>query len=161
MTSRLLLTCLVKLVQEAFADYPFPAPRGEGMQPVQVFLHGLPEGQQEGCYPFVIVRWIEGQIELEPDHKTVLHDSVGLALGVYSPVDQEQAGLLLAEMLDCLRRQLWKTRLLAERFELEGELKASIPTPKQRWHQYHLATLECVWNYTWPPRGLDEVETIR
>lgn len=106
MTSRLLLTCLVELVREAFADYPFPAPRGEGMQPVQVFLHGLPEGQQEGCYPFVIVRWIEGQIELEPDHKTVLHDSVGLALGVYSPVDQEQAGLLLAEMLDCLRRQL-------------------------------------------------------
>ena len=87
------------------------------MQPVQVFLHGLPEGQQEGCYPFVIVRWIEGQIELEPDHKTVLHDSVGLALGVYSPVDQEQAGLLLAEMLDCLRRQIWKTRLLAERFD--------------------------------------------
>ena len=67
----------------------------------------------------------------------------------------------LKEMLDCLRRQIWKTRLLAERFELEGELKASIPTPKQRWHQYHLATLECVWNYTWPPRGLDEVETIR
>lgn len=91
----------------------------------------------------------------------MLHDTVGLALGVYSPADQEQASLLLAEMLDCLRRQLWKTRLLAERFELEGELKASIPTPKQRWHQYHLATLECVWNYTWPPRGLDEVETIR
>ena len=66
MTSRLLLTCLVELVREAFADYPFPAPRGEGMQPVQVFLHGLPEGQQEGCYPFVIVRWIEGQVELEP-----------------------------------------------------------------------------------------------
>ena len=120
MTSRLLLTCLVKLVQEAFVDYPFPAPQGGGMQPVQVFLHGLPERQQEGCYPFVIVRWIEGQVELEPDHKTMLHDTVGLALGVYSPADQEQAGLLLAEMLDCLRRQLWKTRLLAERFELEG-----------------------------------------
>ena len=46
-----------------------------------------------------------------------------------------------------------------DRFALEGELKASIPTPRQRWHQYHLATIECVWNYTWPPRGLNEVET--
>ena len=157
MSSRQLLLELRELVRGALRDLPFPSPDGDGLQAVQVFLHGLPEDQEEGCYPFVIVRWVDGQVELEPDHKTLLHDSVALALGVYSPESQEQAGLLLAEMHDCLRRAVWTCRLLAGRYQLE-ELKSAVPPPKQRWHQYHLATIETVWNYTWPPRGLNEIK---
>ena len=68
-----------------------------------------------------------------------------------------QAGILLAELLDCLRRSLWKGRILAGRFELEEQVKAEIPTPRTRWNEYHLATIETVWNYVWPSRGLEEL----
>ncbi|MBQ3059608.1 MAG: hypothetical protein IJD16_04755 [Desulfovibrio sp.] len=155
MTSRRLLEELVAFVREAVADYAFPAPDGESRD-VQVFLHGLPEGEEDTTYPFVLVRWVEGHINSEPDHKTVLHDTVALVLGVYSPTSQEEAGLLTAELLDCLRRALWKQRLLARMFELEEPLRCAIPQPGQRWHEYHMATIETVWNYVWPPKGLAE-----
>ena len=151
-TTRLLLKEICAAVREALADYPFPAPDGSWSD-VRVFLHGLPQEQGDACYPFVIVRWISGSMEEETAQVTRL----GLALGVYASKTQEQAGILLAELLDCLRRPLWKGRVLAGRFELEEPVKAEIPTPRTRWNEYHLATIETVWNYVWPSRGLEEL----
>lgn len=155
-TTRLLLKEISAAVREALADYPFPAPDGRWSD-VRVFLHGLPQEQGDACYPFVIVRWISGSMEEETAQVTRLRETVGLALGVYASKTQEQAGILLAELLDCLRRSLWKGRVLAGRFELEEPVKAEIPTPRTRWNEYHLATIETVWNYVWPSRGLEEL----
>lgn len=150
MTSRLLLCALRDRLTAELADRPFPAARGAA-RPARVYLHGLPREQEEACYPFVVLRWSGGEVSSQADHRVVLRDSVALALGVYSPDSQEEAGLLLAELLDLLRRVLWTTRLLADRFALEEPLKAAIPGPRDRWNEYHLATLETSWNYVWPP----------
>ena len=150
MTSRLLLCALRDRLTAELAARPFPAARSAA-RPARVYLHGLPRDREEACYPFVVLRWSGGEVASEADHRVVLRDSVALALGVYSPDSQEEAGLLLAELLDLLRRVIWTTRLLAGRFVLDEPLKAAIPGPRDRWNEYHLATLETSWNYTWPP----------
>lgn len=152
-TSRLLLTSLCAFVERSVADYEFPAPEG-GAGDCRVFLHGLPDGLEDDCYPFVIARWLDGQITSLEDGQTILRDTVALALGVYAPKSQAQAGLLCAELLDLLRRALWKERLLASRFELVEPLNAAIPEAGRQMHEYHLATIETVWNYAWPPKAL-------
>ena len=97
-TTRLLLKEICAAVREALADYPFPAPDGSWSD-VRVFLHGLPQEQGDACYPFVIVRWISGSMEEETAQVTRLRETVGLALGVYASKTQEQAGILLADMV--------------------------------------------------------------
>lgn len=155
MTLRDLLLALSGFVAEAVRDYPFPSPDGN-LRDCRVFLHNLPDVQEEGTYPFVIVRWQEGWIESMEDAKTVLRDTVALALGIHSPGDQEQAAMLCAELVDCLRRALWKKRLLAHCFELVEPLRSAMPDADRQQHRYHLATIETVWNYVWPPKALEE-----
>ena len=125
-TCRLLLSVLCAFVKETVAAYPFPSPDGP-VQDCRVFLHGLPEEQEAETWPFVVCRFVDGEVTSEADSKTVLKDTVALILGVHSPVSQEQAGLLLAELLDLLRAALWRKRLLAGRFELEEPLRSLIP----------------------------------
>lgn len=120
---------------------------------VRVFLHGLPEELGEGCYPFVVIRWAEGRQE-DTQTQTLAHETVGFVLGVYAPENQEQAGLLTAELLDAVRQILWRNRLLAKMFELVPPLRSGIPSPKEKWNQYHMATVEAEWNYVLPPRGM-------
>lgn len=160
MTSRLLLRELVRWLELVTRDYAFPAPEG-GERDVRIYLHALPDGQpgteESPSYPFVVVRWMDGSVQSDSDAKTVLRDTVGLALGIHSPHSQAEAGLCLAELVDLLRRELWKLRLLAGRFELEEPVKASIPEPRRKWNQFHLATIETVWNYNWPPKALVEL----
>ena len=156
MTLRNLLLDLTGFVSEIVKDYPFPSPDGEWMD-CRVFLHGLPENQDDGTYPFVLVRWQEGNIESMEDSKTVLRDTVALVLGVHSPKNQEQAGLLCAELMDCLRRAIWKKRILANSFELVEPLRSTMPEADRQQHRFHMAILETVWNYTWPPKALDDV----
>lgn len=158
-TSRLLLTALKDFVGLTVHDYPFPSPDGP-CEDCRVFLHGLPEEQDAGTWPFVICRWTDGEVVSEADGKTVLTDTVALILGVHSPVSQEQAGLLLAELLDLLRAALWRQRLLAGRFELQEPLRARVADMERKVHQFHLATLETTWNYVWPPRAQAEFTRI-
>ena len=61
-TCRLLLTSLFEFISGVVRDYEFPAPDGSRLD-CHIFLHGLPEGQDDSTYPFVIVRWLEGDIE--------------------------------------------------------------------------------------------------
>lgn len=155
MTLRKLLLALSVFVTDTVHNYPFPAPDGK-MIDCRVFLHGLPENQEEGTYPFVIVRWQEGDIESMEDSKTVLRDTVALILGVHSPRNQEEAGILCAELMDVLRRAIWKQRILANCFQLVEPLRSIMPDADRQQHHYHMAAIETVWNYTWPPKALEE-----
>ncbi len=154
-TSRMLICELDSFVRETVKGYPFPDPSGKWLD-CRVFLHGLPDGQDTDTYPFVIVRWLEGEIESREDARTVLTDTVILALGVHSPRSQAEAGLLLAELLDCLRRAFWKKRILARRFELVEPLRCQIVEQQRQQHRFHLASIETVWNYVWPAKALEE-----
>ena len=156
MTSRLLLLELKDHLEGIVHDYAFPSPDGEPVD-TRVFLHGLPQEQQDHCFPFVIARWMNGNLNDSGVHTGQLVDTVGLALGVFAPKDQEQAGILLADLIDCLRIGLWHDRILANRFELELPLATTIPDVRQKWNEYHLATMETRWNYVWPSRGLREM----
>lgn len=156
MTSRALLQALMIFVTKAVEDYPFPSASGE-WRDCRVFLHGLPDGQDEETYPFVVVRWQEGEIESLEDARTILQDTVLLILGVHAPQSQEQAGLLCAELLDCLRRALWKQRILDRRFELVEPLRSSMLEPGRQQHRFYMASIVTVWNYVWPPKAMELV----
>lgn len=158
-TCRLLLTRLCAFVEETVAGSPFPSPDGPPLD-CRVFLHGLPEAQEEGTWPFIICRFVEGEVTSESDGKTVLTDTVALILGVHSPASQEQAGLLMAGLLDLLRAALWRKRVLAGRFELQEPLRARVADMEQKVHQFHLATLETTWNYVWPAKGQSELTRL-
>lgn len=155
-TACLLLTELCNFLVETVRDYPFPSPEGP-VQDCRVFWHGLPEEQEAGTWPFIVCRFVDGEVTSEADGKTVLKDTVALILGVHSPASQKQAGLLLAELVDLLRAVLWRKRLLAGRFELEEPLRARVADMEQKVHKFHLATLETTWNYVWPPKGQVEL----
>lgn len=154
-TSRQLLTELVKFVRDTVKGYPFPDPSGAWLD-CRVYLHGLPEEQEDGIYPFVLVRWAEGEVQSDQDARTSLRDNVILALGVHAPRSQAEAGLLCAELMDVLRRALWKKRILSGRFELVEPLKSAMPGIQQQVHRFHMATIETVWDYVWPPKALEE-----
>lgn len=149
-TSRLLLTELRDYLAWELADYSFPDPSGS-RRDARVFLHDLPDGQEAETWPFVIVRWLEGEVANE-DGATRLTDTVELVVGVYSPNDPAETGLLLAELLDAARRSIWKCRVLARRFEQVEPLKASAVEPGRQVHQYQLAAIRTVWSYVWPSR---------
>lgn len=155
MTLRKLLLSLSAFVTSAVSNYEFPAPDGD-KRDCRVFLHGLPENQDEGTYPYVIIRWQEGEIVSMEDSRTVLQDTVALILGVHSPVNQREAGILCAELMDVLRRALWKQRIIARCFELVEPLRSVMPEADRQQHRYHMAAIETVWNYTWPPKALEE-----
>lgn len=154
-TTRLLLTSLMDFTRTAVQNYSFPDPSGSWMD-CRVFLHGLPEGQEDETFPFVIVRWLEGEVGSEEDSRTLIKDAVGFFLGVYAPRAQAEAGLLTAELIDVLRRALWKQRIINRRFELIEPIRATAPEMRQQVHQYHLATIETVWSYVWPPKAFDD-----
>ena len=137
-TTRLLLKEICAAVRGALADYPFPAPDGSWSD-VRVFLHGLPQEQDDACYPFVIVRWISGSME-EKQPRSRACARLGGWPGVYASKTQEQAGILLAELLDCLRRSLWKGRVLAGALSWKSRSRPRSP------RRARAGT-----NTTWPP----------
>lgn len=154
MKSRKLLLDIQTLLIAEMENYPFPSPDPEDLAcDARVFLHGLPEEQGGESYPFIVVRWVEGRLE-ETETQALAFETVGLVLGVYAPRNQEQAGVLMTDMLDAVRQILWRNRQLARMFDLVPPLRAAIPGPKEKWNQYHLASVEAEWNYVLPSRGL-------
>lgn len=160
MKSRILLRELTAYLAEESEGYALPAPESapegapamEREAPPRIFLHGLPDEPGEETYPFIVLRWVEGSIEAE-EVRTLAQETLALILGVYAPKDMAQAGMLLAELLDAVRQSLWRRPLLAQMFELVQPLRAAVPGPKDRWNQYHMATVEVTYNYVLPSRG--------
>lgn len=56
-------------------------------------------------------------------------ETLALVVGMFAPEGQEQAGLILAELLDWLRAVLRRNRVVAQKFELQYPLKSSMPEP--------------------------------
>lgn len=104
MRSRELLLAVKEMLTEAMKEYPFPTPDGS-CEDLQVFLHGLPDEQGRRTYPFICVRWVSGDINEGVDGYIGAEgrETLALVLGMYAPESQEQAGLILAELLDWTR----------------------------------------------------------
>ena len=155
MRSRELLLSVRELLTEAMKDYPFPAPGGS-REDLEVFIHGLPDEQGRRTYPFICVRWAGGDISEGADvyGGAEGRETLALVLGLYAPESQEQAGLILAELLDWTRAVLRRNRVVAQKFELALPLKASVPDPEKQWMEYHLATLYPEYQYVIPSTPL-------
>ena len=154
MRSRELVTALREHIAKELENYPFPDPSGVDHS-CRVFLHGLSDAQDAKTYPFVCVRWMDGELE-EADAQASVKETVGLVLGVYTPESQEAAGILLAELVDALMGIVRRTRLLAQKFQLQLPIHASMPDPERKWNEYHMATLTTTWQYAIPVTPLFE-----
>lgn len=152
-TLRLLLCELHSFLSAEVKNYAFPSPDA-AWQDCRVYLHGLPEEQDDTVYPFVLIRWLGGDVESDESGATHARDTVALVLGIHSPRAHAEAGLLLAELVDSLRRSLWRIPLLADRFSLVEPLRVTTPKLQQQVHLFHMATVETVWDYLWPPKTL-------
>ena len=143
------------MLTEAMKEYPFPTPDGF-CEDLQVFLHGLPDEQGRRTYPFICVRWVSGDINEGVDGYIGAEgrEILALVLGMYAPESQEQAGLILAELLDWTRAVLRRNRVVAKKFQLELPLKASIPDPEKQWMEYHMATVFPEYQYIIPSTPL-------
>ena len=144
-----------EMLTEAMKEYPFPAPDGS-CEDLQVFLHGLPDEQGRRTYPFICVRWVSGDINEGVDGYIGAEgrETLALVLGMYAPESQEQAGLILAELLDWTRAVLRRNRVVDKKFQLELPLKASIPDPEKQWMEYHMATVFPEYQYIIPSTPL-------
>ena len=147
MKSKELLLSVREMLIGAMQDYPFPASDG-GHGDLQVFLHGLPEDQR-GTYPFIWLRWASGGID-EGMEGAEGRETLALVIGMFAPEGQEQAGLLLAELLDWLRAVLRRNRVVAKKFELQYPLKSSMPEPDRQWIEHHYATVYPEYQYVFP-----------
>ena len=77
-------------------------------------------------------------------------ETLALVIGMFAPEGQEQAGLLLAELLDWLRAVLRRNRVVAKKFELQYPLKSSMPEPDRQWIEHHYATVYPEYQYVIP-----------
>lgn len=180
MKTRDMMLAVKAMLAKALEDYPFPVPeaatelsspvpgeavsrKGGGparvLRPaasdLKVFLHGLPDEQENGTYPFVCVRWAKGDLN-EGMGIAGCMETLALIIGVHAPRSQEQAGLLLAEALDWIRAVLRRNRIVGDRYELKLPLSASIPDYEKRWNEFHMATVFAEYNYAIPPTPLGE-----
>lgn len=152
-----LILALRDFLRKELAVLPLPDPiTGFDVSP-HVFIHNLPDrqtaaGETPAAWPFAIVRLAEGETD---DNQCRCIDTVVLAVGVWAPESQEQAGLLAVQTLDAIRISLRATRIIGERFELE-ELNVTQPEPRKQWNEYHLATVNTRWNYTIPRRAVGQ-----
>ena len=149
-----LICALRDFLQTELKGMSLPDPlMGQDVSP-RVFIHNVPDRQDAapGTYPFIIVRFAEGRTD---DNQCRCEDEILLAVGIWAPDSQEQAGLLTAATLDFLRISFRSRRLIADRFEMI-ELEASQPEPQKQWNEYHLATVTTRWNYTIPRRAVGE-----
>ncbi|MEI3478844.1 MAG: hypothetical protein V8Q84_06690 [Bilophila sp.] len=155
MRSRELVLAVRDMLADAVKDYPFPSPDGS-REDLQVFLHGLPEEQGARTFPFICVRWVGGDINesIATYGRAESRETLALVLGLYAPESQEQAGLILAELLDWTRAVLRRNRIVAGKFQLELPLRASVPDPEKQWIEYHMATIFPEYQYRIPSTSL-------
>ena len=136
MRSRELLLAVKEMLTEAMKEDPFPTPDGS-CEDLQVFLHGLPDEQGRRTYPFICVRWVSGDINEGVDGYIGAEgrETLALVLGMYAPESQEQAGLILAELLDWTRAVLRRNRAFMNQsfFKeiLEQEIHSVFLTPAE------------------------------
>lgn len=120
---------------------------------LQVFIHNLPVqevSEDDSLFPFVIIRLDEKKLEEDYTEDTLI-----FALGINEPTNQEQAGLLLAELHDVLFRIFYEKRIAGGFFEALLPITAKQTEPERKWHDFHFSSMEITFKYnTLPPRPL-------
>ena len=146
MQTRLLMLSLVEKLREELS---------KNDPEIRVFLHDLPADDGEArTYPFIVCRWVSGEMVEETGYSFGNTETVSLFCGVYAPENQHEAGLKMAELLDEVRLCLRHTPLLGGRFKLEYPVSASIPDPEHKAIEYQMATIETKWQYALPQTPL-------
>lgn len=120
---------------------------------LQVYIHNLPVqevSENDSLFPFVVIRLDEKKLD-----ETYTEDTLILALGVNENTNQEQAGLLLAELHDALFRLFYEKRIVGDFFETLLPISAKQVEPEKKWHDFHFSSMEVTFKYnTLPPRPL-------
>lgn len=120
---------------------------------LKVYIHNLPVqevSQQEEVFPFVIIRFDEKKLDEE-----YTEDTLVLALGVNENQNQEEAGLLLADLHDALTRIFYTQRIVGGYFETQLPIQAKQVKPEKKWNEYHFSSMEITFSYnSLPPRPL-------
>ena len=146
MRSRLLMLTLVDMLREKLAIID---------PDIRVFLHDLPADDGESrTYPFIVCRWVSGEMDESDDGSFGCIETVSLFCGVYAPENKHEAALKMAEMLDEVRLCLRHNPLLGERFKLQYPVSASIPDPEHKAIEYQMASIETKWQYALPQTPL-------
>lgn len=146
MRSRLLMLSLVDMLRGNLAKVD---------PEIRVFLHDLPADDGEArTYPFIVCRWVSGDMNEESNGDFGCTETVSLFCGVYAPENQHEAYLKMAEMLDAVRLCLRHNPLLGERFQLEYPVSATIPDPEHKAIEYQMTTIETKWQYALPQTPL-------
>lgn len=155
MRSRELLLALEEVFKKELGDYLFPSTLGAD-QPVRIFLHSWPQEQDEDVFPSIVIRWAGSEME-EVEQEASIVETIAIAIGVYAPDNQRQAGILLAELNDAVMQILhrYQNRVVAGRFQREWAIESEQPSPERKWSEYHAATIVTKWHYNVPITPLD------
>ena len=148
MKSFYLLKALKDVFLEEIGDLRFPHADGTD-RALHVYLHAWPQDQSSDVFPSICIRWAGSEMDEEgPEAKIV--ETVAIAIGVYSPDNQEQAGLLLAQLNDAVMWVVRKHRIVADMFERILPVRSEQPSPDRKWSEYHAATIVTQWDYQIP-----------
>ena len=160
-----LLLDLEAFLKASLADYGMPDPMAApGMLGLpQIFFGNVQDSPPDalpGRFPFIVVRWSEGESEEDPGGGISNEEEIALILGVYAPQGHAEAELVTAALLDHLRAAFMRSRSIPGEenvFDLVLPLRAAKPDPEKKQHLYHIATLITRWRHMTPRRPLQGV----
>jgi hypothetical protein len=157
MTPFLIQNSLVTFLEDHAGELVVDSPSGTGRSP-RIFAEALPPAKRdEDVYPFILVRWIEGE---DPEDFGDSVETFSLIIGAYGEVDDERhaagvAGQWLLVVVTRLRRLLSEHRILANRYELQFPLQSKKPAPDKQQNRYVLATITTRWSAPAPSQSLE------
>jgi len=150
MTPLLIQNALVKFLQHHLEMFQMDAPDGNP-RPPQIFMDALqPASSQrdEDVYPFIIVRWMEGE-DSGNDEDSI--ETFSLIIGVYGG-DEENlhaaaaSGQWAMTVVTRLRRLFGENKYLDDRYELQYPLRSKKPAPEKQQNRYLLAVVTTRWS---------------
>ncbi|WFS63455.1 hypothetical protein LF599_04635 [Pseudodesulfovibrio thermohalotolerans] len=148
MTPLLIQNALVSFLEEHLSDLLMDGPvKAPG--PPRIFRDALPPSlEDEEVYPFIIVRWLEGEDSVFEDSM----ETFALIVGVFG--DDEAGGEYAAAVsgqwamavVTRLRRLLGENQILAGTYELQFPLRSQKAAPEKQQNRYLLATVTTKWS---------------
>ena len=116
----------------------------------RVYLHALPENGLPANFPFVVLRFADGETEdVENEDSLLIH------VGIHEPDSIREAGLVCLDLADTIRRALWSTRLVDEEYELRFPIRVKMPDQEKKQHEFHMFTVVAQWQYPNNDRALE------
>ena len=154
MRAHKLLRDLKSFLDEVLADFELPGPTIESMARARVYFGNVPDDNSglDERFPFVIIRWSEG----EDGEEGQSEEEAALIFGVFSPSGPGEAELITAALMDHVRSALMEKRILGQTFDLLLPLKSAKPDPEKRQHNYHIAAIITRWNHQVVRRDLNK-----